>query len=94
MLMKNFLNTKSLTIFNFTIVAYFAISYLIYIYQIDFVIIGVFRELLTIPFMLAQIVFLFLSIRFLILEKKFPFGLLFSILALAICSALTIGSFF
>ncbi len=78
---------------NFGIVAYFAISYLIYIYKIDFVIIGVFREMLTIPFILAQIAFLFLSLRFLFVEKKFPFLLLFSITALAICSLLTIGSF-
>lgn len=92
--MKTFLNTKSLSIFNFIIVTFFAASYLIYIYQIDFVIIGVFREMLTIPFMLAQIVFLFLSIRFLIAEKRFPFGLLLSVIALAICSVLTFGSFF
>jgi len=85
---------KILSIINFVIVDYFVAIYLINYYRIDFAIIGVFRELLTIPFMLVQIVFLFLGLRLMFQKKQFPFLFLFSFIALVICSAITIGSFF
>ena len=91
--MGNYSTEKWLTRINFVIVAYFAIIYALYYFSIDFVIIGVFRELLTIPFLLAQIVLLFLSIRFLAKEKRLRLLFGISLTMLVICSVLTIGSF-
>ena len=55
---------RKLIIANFTIVSYFVLIWLINVYKIDIVLIGVFRELLTIPFLIAQIVFLVIGIYF------------------------------
>ena len=85
---------KSLIIINFIIVSYFALIYLFHYYQIEFVLLGVFRELLTIPFMGGQLVLLGYGIYFVIKEKRFRFLLLLSIAVLAACAVLTIGSFF
>ena len=87
------MTTNNLSIINFGIVFYFGLMYLLYIYNIDYVLIGVFRELLTIPLLIAQIIFLLLGIRQLLQHQKQPM-LIVSILLLAICSFLTIGSFF
>ena len=67
--------------------------WIINFYKLDFVLIGVFREMLTIPFLIAQIVFLVIGIRYLI---KYQRNLLtiFSVLTLAICAIITTGSFF
>ena len=78
---------------NFAIVSYFIVIWLINFYKIDFVLIGVFRELLTIPFLIAQIVFLVIGIKYLMKNKK-SFLLIISVLLLAICSIVTIGTFF
>ena len=78
---------------NFGIVSYFILIWLINIYKIDFVLIGVVREMLTIPFLLAQIVFLVIGIKYLIKNKR-NLMTTFSVLALAICTVITIGSFF
>ncbi len=91
--MKKLLTNKNLTIINFVIVLFFALIYLLNYYEINVVLIGVFRELLTIPFLIAQLVFLVLGIQF-ILKNKIHFLTLFSILLLASCSVVTIGSFF
>jgi len=85
---------KILTIINFIIVGYFSIIYLTYYYQIEFVLIGVFREMLTIPFMFGQLGLLIFGVYFVIKEKRFRFLFLLSIVLLAVCSVLTIGSFF
>ena len=66
------MTTKNLTIINFGIVFYFGLMYLLYIYNIDYVLIGVFRELLTIPLLIAQIIFLVLGIRQLLKHQKQP----------------------
>ena len=87
------MTNRNLTIINFGIVSYFILSYLINFYKIDVVLIGVFRELLTIPFVLAQIVFLVIGIIYLIKNQK-NFLTIISVLALAICTFITIGSFF
>ncbi|OQX73286.1 MAG: hypothetical protein B6D61_12665, partial [Bacteroidetes bacterium 4484_249] len=63
--MSKSLNEKRLTLINFIIVTYFIAIYVLYLYKIDSVLIGVFREILTIPFFIAQIVFLVLGIKFL-----------------------------
>ncbi|EMY80447.1 hypothetical protein pgond44_11893 [Psychroflexus gondwanensis ACAM 44] len=91
--MDKLITNKSLTIVNFAIVSYFIVIWLINFYKIDFVLIGVFRELLTIPFLIAQIVFLVIGIKYLMKNKK-SFLLIISVLLLAICSIVTLGTFF
>jgi hypothetical protein len=91
--MGKLITNKNLTIINFVIVFYFILIYLINFYKIDFVLVEVLRELLTIPFLLAQIVFLIIGIIFLINNKK-SFITIISLLALAVCMFITIGSFF
>jgi len=83
-----------LTIVNFTIVFYFLLLYLLYFYQIDYVIIGVLRELSTIPFFIAQIIFLIIGIKFMYKEKTYSTLFVVSFILLLIGSLLTFGSFF
>mgnify|MGYP003399548492 FL=1 len=87
------MTNRNLTIINFGIVSYFLLIYLINFYKIDLVIVGVFRELLTIPFLLAQIVFLIIGIIYLIKTKRNLLTVI-SVLALAVSTFITIGSFF
>jgi hypothetical protein len=91
--MNNLITNRNLTIINFVIVTYFGLIYLLNFYKIDFVLIGVFREILTIPFLLAQIVFLVLGIIHLI-KHKTHFLTIISIIGLAISAIYTIGWFF
>jgi len=91
--MNKLLTHRNLTIINFGIVSYFVLIYIINLYKIDYVLIGVFRELLTLPFVLAQIIFLIIGLIFLIRNQK-NFLTIISVLALAICTFITIGSFF
>ncbi len=88
------MNNRSLMRINLVIVAYFATLYALNFFKVDFVIVGVFREILTIPFLLAQVVFLFLSFRFLVKENKLNFSFGLSLVLLIVCTVLTIGSFF
>ena len=78
---------------NFAIVSYFILIWFINFYKIDFVLIGVFREILTIPFLIAQIIFLVIGIKYLIKNQR-NFLTIISVLLLAICIIITIGSFF
>ena len=87
------MTNKNLIIVNFAIVSYFILIWLINFYKIDFVLIGVFREILTVPFLIAQIVFLVIGIKYLIKSKKKSLTII-SVLTLAICAIITIGSFF
>ena len=91
--MNKLMTNRNLTIINFVIVSYFIIIWLINFYKLDFVLIGVFREILTIPFLIAQVVFLVIGIRYLIKNKR-SFLTIISVLLLAICTIITIGSFF
>mgnify|MGYP003512739470 CR=1 FL=1 len=91
--MGTLITNKNLTIVNFAIVSYFFLIWLINFYEIDFVLIGVFREQLTIPFLIAQIVFLVIGIKYLIKNKRNSLTII-SVLTLAICSIITIRSFF
>ena len=91
--MDKLITNRNLIIINFVIVTYFGLLYLLNFYKIDFVLIGVFREMLTIPFLLAQILFLVLGIIHLI-KHKTHFLTLISIIVLAINAIYTIGSFF
>ena len=91
--MNKLLTGRNLIIVNFSIVSYFILLWLINFYKIDFVLIGVFREMLTIPFLIAQIVFLVVGIKYLIKNEKSPL-ITISVLTLVICSFITIRSFF
>ena len=91
--MNKLITNRNLIIANFAIVSYFILIWLINYYKIDFVLIGVFREILTIPFLIAQIVFLVIGIKYLIKNQK-NFLIIISVLSLAICSIITIGTFF
>ncbi|MBJ7879825.1 hypothetical protein [Gelidibacter salicanalis] len=87
------LTDRNLTLINFGIVFYFLIIYGLYVFKIDFVIIGVFQEMLSIPFLIAQVVFVVIGINYVIKHKKKPLTII-SLFALIVCSILTIGSFF
>ena len=91
--MSKLTTDRNLTIINFVIVFYFILLWLLNFYGIDFVLIGVFRELLTIPFLIAQIIFLIIGIKYLIKNERNLLTVI-SVLILAICSFITIGSFF
>lgn len=91
--MNKLITNRNLTIVNFAIVSYFILVWLTYFYKIDFSLIGVFRELLTIPFLIAQIVFLVIGIKYLINNQR-EFLIIISVLSLSICTVITIGSFF
>ena len=90
----NKLNTrKNLAIINFAIVFYFLLIWLLNFYNIDFFLLGFFIELLTIPFLLAQIVFLIIGINYVMKNKRNTLTKI-SVVLLAICTVITIGSFF
>ncbi len=84
--------SKILAIANTGIVVYFILLYLLYRFGINYILIGVFVELLTIPMLLAQIGFIPLSSLYLVKNKKDPL-LITSLLLLTICSIVTLGSF-
>ena len=91
--MNKLITNRNSIIANFSIVSFFVFIWLINFYKLDFTIIGVFREILTIPFLIAQIVFLVIGIQYLTKNKR-NFILIVSFLSLVICSVITIGSFF
>lgn len=91
--MNKLITNRNLTIINFAIVTYFGLIYLLNFYKVDFVLIGVLREILTIPFLLAQILFLVIGIVYLI-KRKTNFLTIISIIVLAISAIFTFGSFF
>ena len=89
------LNEKQLLMISILIVSYFSTIYLLYVYEIENVLIGVFWELLTIPFFLAQLIFLTIGVIWLVKRKHAkPYRTPLSVLLLGLCSSLTIGSFF
>ena len=63
--MHKYLSHRNLAVINLCIVFYFMAIWLINYFKIDAIIIGVFRELLTIPMLLAQLIFLVLGIIYL-----------------------------
>ncbi len=90
--MNRLITNRNLTIINFVIVFYFILIWLINFYKIDFVLIGVFREILTIPFLIAQILFLVIGIIFLIKNQRNIMTII-SVLSLTFCAIITIKSF-
>lgn len=92
--MSKTLSETRLTVINFVIVFYFVSIYIINQYKLDITIIDFFREILTLPFLISQIVFLILGSLFLIKNGESHFLTKLSLILLAICSIITIGSFF
>ncbi len=84
---------RKLTLINFGIVLYFVLIYLAYYFQLDYQLISVLGELLSIPFLLAQIVFIVIGIRF-IFRQKADLLMIISLLLLGICAVITFSSFF
>ena len=91
--MNKLISIRILIIINFTIASSFFIIWLVNYYQIDTVIIGVFKELLTIPFLIAQIVFLVIGIKHLINHKRNILTII-SVLLVVFCVIISVGSFF
>ena len=92
--MKKIISPPNLSLLNFGVVFYFVGLYVINTYKVDLVLIGVFIELLTLPFMLAMVLFLVFSIIYIVKEKSKQVLLFVSIFLLALCAFFTIGSFF
>lgn len=87
------LSSKKLTCINLGIVGYFIFIWLVHVYQFNAIIIGVIRELLTIPILLSQFVFLFFSLKF-FWHNKPSFMFIISLLLLLGCIFFTFKSFF
>ena len=81
-----------LVIANFAIVIYFSMLLSFNYFGISSTLIDVFRELLSIPFLIAQFVFLGIGIPYVIKHRSQLLTLL-SVLALALCTIITVGSF-
>ena len=90
----NAINPKKQLLISLLIVSYFMVIYSLHNYHIDFVLLGVFREILTIPFIIAQFVFLLTGIRLMIFERNQRHLSSLSVILLAICTMTTMGSFF
>ena len=93
---KKLKNSKLIFLLSLVVSIYFLFLYLnAYILRWDFVLIGVFQELLTIPVMLGELILLFFSIRGFILSKylfkSYSFG---ATIILLINILYTWGSFF
>ncbi|WP_026978426.1 hypothetical protein [Flavobacterium tegetincola] len=81
----------SFTIINFAIIAYFSVFFLVYLFNIDFVLLGVMNEMFTFPLLLLQVAVLVAGIVLLI-KKPINYLFLVSVVLLAICAAVTILS--
>ena len=89
----DYLSTRILTLINFGIIAYFSFFYLVYVYKVIHVLLGVVNEMFTLPLMFLQLVFLVIGIIQLF-RKPINYLFVVSLVLLAVCAALTLGSFF
>ena len=90
------LSEKELFKISIVIVTYFLMIYIADRFEINYVIIDVIRELMTIPFLISQIIFLFVGAYFL-KERKASgkkYLVILSMIILGASSIITIGSFF
>ncbi|MFY0630846.1 MAG: hypothetical protein JXR05_10730 [Flavobacteriaceae bacterium] len=92
--MKKGFSDRNVTVINFGIMGFFGLIYLINYYQIDAVLIGVIREMLTIPFLLALVGFSILGVIYLIRASKKKIGRSISSVLLIICAFITLRTFF
>lgn len=90
------ISEKRLLTISVSIAIYFLSIFLLNFFEVDFTLIGVFRELLTIPMLVGQLIFLIMAIAVLVKrrESKLKHLTVMSILLLSTSSILTIGSFF
>lgn len=91
--MNKLITNKALTIVNFAIVVYFLLIWLLILFKINNVLIGVFVELLTIPFLIGQVVFLIIGVKH-ISKEQCSFITKLSVILLAACALVTTGGFF
>lgn len=92
-IMTKLIKPRNLILVNFTIIAFFIMIWLLNIYKIDGVVIGIFREFFTLPFLIAQLVVVVIGTKY-VLNHQTSFLTLVSVICLAICTLITIGSFF
>lgn len=88
------LNGSRLLIASLIISAYFLALYVVDYYEVEHFLIGFFGELLTIPFLLAQIVFLVIGFYILLIQKNQRNLIILSLVILSLCSILTFGTLF
>ncbi len=86
------MNIKKLTIINFSITTYFCLIYLQYYYNITNEFVNFIKELFTIPFLIAQVIFLIISIKQL-LKKHINMAFIISVILLVISSFIIFKSF-
>lgn len=91
--MDSFVSSKGLTAVNLLIVAYFALSYLVNYYQISSKAIQGVSEFLTIPFLIALVIFTAIGLKYLT-QKKRRSSTVISIALLGLCAIATAKSFF
>lgn len=91
--MDKLITDSNLTSINFVIVSYFILLGLSHYLKLELFFLGFFRELMTIPFLLAQLIFLIIGIIYLVKNKSKTLTKV-SVAALAISTIVTIGSFF
>ncbi len=93
---SEFVSEKQLLAISLIIATYFLTIFLLNFFQVDFTLIGVFREILTVPMLLGQLMFLVVGIIILVRKKesRLKYLTVMSVLLLATSSFLTIGSFF
>jgi hypothetical protein len=92
--MAKTIHEKVLTLINFSIVLYFLGIYALYVFEVNNIAVGVVQELLTIPFLIAQLVFLFVGGKRFLAKEKLSSLYVMSFSLLALCAILTVGSFF
>lgn len=91
--MNKLLNSRNLSLVNLLIVTYFVGLYLVNFYQVDHKLVGVLGELLTVPFLIAMVLFLAIGIKYLTERKKQTITVI-SIGLLGLCAIATVKSFF
>lgn len=91
--MDRILSSKNLTLINLLIVAYFVLLYFVNHYQIKSQLIQGAGEMLTIPFLIAQVIFVAIGIQY-ITQGKRKLWTVVSIVLLGLCAIATVKSFF
>lgn len=91
--MDRFFSSKNLTVINLLIVAFFCLLYLVNYFDIKNPGVQAVGELLTVPFLIALVVFTAVGVKYLTQRKK-QFWTVFSIALLGLCAISTVKSFF
>lgn len=86
------MNIKRLTLINFSIISFFCLIYLQNNYNINNGVVNFIKELFTIPFLIAQVVFLVISVKQLF-KKHINITFLISVVLLVTSSFITFNSF-